>query len=134
MISHREYKELTKATPLARERAMALRESLSDPEKLLWSALKGNRIDGIAFRIQHPLGQYIADFYCHRARFVIEIDGNTHQGDRLRDDARRDAWMQSCGIELMRIPAREVFQNLNGVVQTIVDRARKRIDFIHSQT
>jgi len=131
VISHREYKQLTKATPLAHERAKALRNSLSDPEKMLWSVLKGNRINGIAFRIQHPLGQYIADFYCHRARLVIEIDGKTHQGDRLRHDARRDAWMRSCGIETLRVQASEVFDNLNGVVMTITDRAQRRIALIH---
>jgi len=134
MISHREYKERTQATAQAKARAKGLRSKLSDPERMLWDVLKGDGISGISFRIQRPIGAYIADFYCHRARLVIEIDGGTHDGDQLVHDAHRDAWMRSCGIEVLRIPAREVFQNLNGVVQTIADRARKRIDLIHNQS
>ena len=107
-----------------------LRDNLTDPEKMLWSVLKGNKVRGLAFRTQHPLGSYIADFYCHRARLVIEVDGKRHHGQRLVADAQRDAWMQSCGIEVLRVQASEVFQNLNGVVNTIADRAQRRISLI----
>jgi len=126
MLSHREYKQRIRATRLARERAVELRTELSDPEKILWARLKGNKLGGHAFRIQHALGAYIADFYCHRARLVIEVDGKVHQGEQLDHDARRDAWMQGCGIEVLRVRAIDVFNNLEGVCRSIEDRANRR--------
>lgn len=127
MLTHREYKRRVLATKLARERAAELRDRLTEPEVMLWSVLKGNRLDGHAFRTQHAIGGYIADFYCHRARLVVEIDGEQHQGERLRHDARRDEWMRSCGIEVLRVRASDVFENLEGVRRTIAARAKQRI-------
>ncbi len=95
---------------------------------MVWSLLKGNQLDGIAFRCQHPLGPYIVDFYCHAARLVIEIDGTTHQGDQLQHDHQRDAWMRARGIKVLRVPAREVLKNLAGVHATIRQRAHQRIE------
>ena len=47
-------------------------------ESLLWEKLKGNQISGIRFRRQHPIDLFIADFYCHKARLVVEVDGEIH--------------------------------------------------------
>jgi very-short-patch-repair endonuclease len=126
MLSHREYKQKIRATRLARERAIELRAQLTDPEKILWARLKGNKLGGHAFRTQHALGAYIADFYCHRARLVIEVDGKVHQDEQLEHDARRDAWMQCCGIEVLRVRAVDVFENLDGVCRSIAEHAERR--------
>ena len=130
MIDHATYRQLTKPTTLARQRAKALRDILSPPEQLLWAYLRNNQVAGLPFRSQHPLGPYIADFYCREARFVIEIDGKTHQAEQLAHDKARDEWMQSCGIHVLRIQARDVFAELNAVVQTIHGIARKRVEEI----
>ncbi len=127
MLSHREFRELTRATPRAKARAKELRDQLTPPEAMLWSLLKGNQLDGIAFRSQHPVGPYIVDFYCHRARLVIEADGSTHKGDQIHHDRNRDAWMRERGIHILRIPAREVLQNLSGVHATIRQITHQRI-------
>jgi very-short-patch-repair endonuclease len=95
---------------------------------MVWSLLKGNQLDGIAFRCQHPLGPYIVDFYCHAARLVIEVDGSTHQGDQLQHDRKRDAWMRERGVQVLRVPAREVLENLAGVHATIRQQAHQRIE------
>ncbi len=130
MLSHKEYRAMTQATPQAKSRAKELRNELTPPEAMLWSQLKGNQLSGFAFRTQHPIGPYITDFYCHRARLVIEIDGATHQGDQIIHDRVRDAWLHECGIETMRIPAREVLNNLAGVYASIGARTHKRIQEI----
>ena len=119
MLDHHAYRTLTKPTMLAKQRAKSLRDNLSPPEQLLWSTLRNNQIAQLPFRAQHPLGPYIADFYCRDARLVIEIDGKTHQADQLTHDKARDNWMKLRGIRVLRIQARDVFSDLEAVVRTI---------------
>ena len=98
-------------------RARQLRRTLSLPEVILWTALRGRRLDGWRFRRQHPLGPYILDFYCDEARLAVEIDGASHDHpDRVEHDQRRTCWLESCGVRVWRVPAREVLGNLNGVL------------------
>ena len=105
------------------ERARKLRREMSLPEVLLWQVLR-QRPGGFKFRKQHPAGAYAADFFCHEARLVIEIDGEAHQrGDRPERDARRDAWFAERRFDVMRIPAAEVLHDLEAVVLGIVARA-----------
>jgi len=132
VIDHATYRQLTKPTYLARQRAKALRDNLSPPEQLLWSYLRNNQIANLPFRSQHPLGPYIADFYCREARLVIEIDGKTHQADQLTHDYTRDEWMQSRGIRVLRVQAKEVFAELEAVVRTIRGIAVERAEEIRT--
>ena len=97
---------------------------MSPPEVILWLELRGRRLGGFKFRRQHPLGRYIADFYCDEARLVVEIDGATHR-DRMRHDAERDAWMRDQGLVVLRIPASEVSKDLNSVLRTILALAQR---------
>jgi len=81
-------------------RARELRRSMSLPEGLLWQQLR-TRLGGLKFRRQHPLGPYVADFYCPAARLVIEVDGESHRmGNRPRRDAYRDRWFGEQGMRL----------------------------------
>ena len=101
-------------------RARALRKEMSLPEVLLWQTLR-RRPGGLKFRRQHPAGRYVADFFCHEARLVGEIDGESHdRGDRPARDAQRDRWFSDLGFTVLRIPAREVLANLDGIVAWIV--------------
>jgi very-short-patch-repair endonuclease len=63
-----------KATPGILENARRLRENMTDYENLLWEKLKRKQICGLRFRRQHPIDIFIADFYCHEVRLVVEID------------------------------------------------------------
>ena len=102
------------------KRARKLRRDMSLPEVLLWRELR-KRPGGMKFRKQHPAGPYAADFFCHEARLVVEIDGDAHdRGDRPERDAARDAWFAERRFAVMRIPAREVLGNLEGVIRGIV--------------
>jgi very-short-patch-repair endonuclease len=106
--------------------AKRMRRELSLPEVLLWIALKA-RPGGFKFRKQHPSGPYVADFYCHEARVIIEIDGEAHDhGNRPQRDLARDRWFVARGLDVMRIPAREVLDDCDAVVRGIVARAAQR--------
>ena len=71
------------ASTIIFENANGLRKNMTDAEKLLWFHLKQSP-KGFKFRRQHPMGMYIADFYCHKAKLVIEIDGSVHQLDDVK--------------------------------------------------
>ena len=119
MHDPKSFRASIRPTNHAKTLAKSLRSNLSPPEKILWALLKGNKLDHFHFRTQVPLGPYIADFYCHQARLVIEIDGKEHQGERLIRDAQRDQWMNERGLEVLRVQARDVFENLDGVIGKI---------------
>jgi very-short-patch-repair endonuclease len=106
--------------------ARRLRREMSPAERLLWSALR-TRPDGFKFRKQCPQGPYSLDFACLQARLGIEVDGEAHdRAGRPERDAARDRYLEVLGFLIMRIPAREVFQNLEGVVLGITDMCRTR--------
>ncbi len=89
-------------------------------ETLLWRYLKAHHIDDLAFRRQAPIGAYIADFVCHEARLVVEIDGESHDFDsRQARDAKRDAWFASQGYAVVRFTNEQVTRSLMGVVEVI---------------
>ena len=101
-------------------RARRLRRSMTLPEGLLWQALR-TRPEGLKFRRQHPLGPFIADFYCASAKLVIEVDGSGHGlGERPARDERRDLWMRGQGLRVVRIAAVDVMRDLEAVVRMIV--------------
>ena len=111
------------------ENARRLRRILSPPEARLWSRLRARVPGAPIFRRQHPIGPYVLDFYCARARLAVEVDGIGHDlGDRPQRDLRRDAWLQAQGLSVMRIPASEVIRAVDDVVDAIVRAAMARIE------
>lgn len=109
----------------ARDRARVLRQDSSPPEDKLWKRLRANRLGGLKFRRQHPIGPYTADFYCAEAVLVVEIDGRRH--DRAHDE-KRDAYMSTLGVEVLRVSVSEFESNTDGVLSTLLRRARERIE------
>ena len=76
---------------------------------------------GLKFRRQHPLGWYIADFYCPAAKPVVEVDGESHNmGTNPNHDLRRDRWLREQGLRVLRFPATDVMKDLDSVVTAIV--------------
>ena len=119
--------KLPARTNAAVTRAKAMRCTMSPSETALWAVLK-ERPGGFKFRRQHPAGDYVLDFFCPAAGLAIEVDGEAHdRGNRPERDMRRDAFLRECGVETLRIPAREVFANLDSVVSMIVERVRERV-------
>lgn len=96
---------------------------MSPAELRLWLALR-TRPEGLKFRPQHPSGPYTADFYCHSARLIIEVDGQAHDyGDRPERDAAHDRWFEARGLRVLRIPAQLVFRDLDSAVRGILAAA-----------
>jgi very-short-patch-repair endonuclease len=76
------------------------------------------------FRRQHPIGPYVLDFYCAKARLAIELDGAGHDtGDRPQRDLRRTVWLEVRGITVMRIAANDLTRRLDEVADAIVRMA-----------
>jgi very-short-patch-repair endonuclease len=87
--------------------ARALRREMSRQERVLWKALRGNALDGLHFRRQHIICGYIVDFYCHRARLAIEVDGPIHDRNPEEDELR-DRFLSQQGISVLHIPAKAI--------------------------
>jgi len=118
------YNQAMRSSSHTHRRAKALRADMSLPEALLWSRLKLTRGEAPRFRRQHPIGPYIADFFCASAKLVIEVDGAHHtDATRIERDERRDAYLRSQGYEVLRIPAGDVLRDVDDVVQGIVQAA-----------
>ena len=106
------------ATDKAYKKARRLRRELSLPEKLLWVRLRGAQV---RFRRQHPIGPYVIDFYCPAAGLAIEVDGFAHEtGDRPQRDEARTEWLLKQGVEVLRIPAKEVLADPDEVADALV--------------
>jgi len=107
-----------------RQRARAMRNNPTEPEKRLWHALKGKQLEGFKFRRQQAIGGRIVDFWCPRTGIAIEVDGETH--DRARDLARDEVLHDRTGIVVLRFTNEDVMNNLAGVLLRILDVARER--------
>jgi very-short-patch-repair endonuclease len=103
-----------------RNRAKSFRRAMTRAETLLWRYLKAHHIDDLGFRRQVPMRGYVADFACHSARLIVELDGESHDFEsRQGGDARRDAWFRSEGYTVLRFTNEDVLTNLEGVVAAI---------------
>jgi very-short-patch-repair endonuclease len=106
------------------KRARALRKKMSLPEVLLWRELRRSP-GGFKFRRQCPQDCYILDFACLETRTAVEVDGEGHSfGDQPEWNARRDFRLQELGFTMFRIPARDVLQGLEGVLNAVVEKCR----------
>jgi very-short-patch-repair endonuclease len=94
-----------------------LRKRSTDAEKLLWKHLRSKQLEGLKFRRQQPLGNYIVDFVCFEKQIVIEVDGGQHAEERI--DKERDRWLNREGFKVLRFWNNEVLQNSKGVLEVI---------------
>jgi len=92
----------------------------------LWGWLRGRGLGGLKFRRQHPIGPFVADFYCAAATLVVEVDGDTH-GERVAYDARRTEWLLQQGYEVIRVSNDDVYQRLDVVLEMIRAACERRI-------
>jgi very-short-patch-repair endonuclease len=123
-----EKKEPTwKVSTKLRSNARALRKNSTDAERILWSELRDHRLNGASFRRQVPIGSYIADFICHAAKLVIELDGGQHFSDRSEAaDAARSAVIEAKGFQVLRFSNYDVMTNRAGVLETIATAVAER--------
>ena len=106
-----------------RANAKRMRRAPSSTERSLWRLLRDRRLEHLKFRRQVPIGRYVADFVCLRHRLIVEADGPLHNE---RHDAERDAWLQSQGFRVLRVPNDAVARTPERVLEVIVATARWR--------
>jgi len=103
--------------------ARRFRKQMSRAEARMWDYLRTLKADGFHFRRQVQLGPYYADFACHHAMLVIEIDGDTHYTpDGIEHDVRRDAYLFRRGFHVIRYTNTDVLQNMDGVATHLLSR------------
>lgn len=101
-----------------------LRRNSTDAEKLLWSKLRNRQLDGLKFRRQSPIDQYIVDFLSESAKVIVELDGGQH-AMQTEADAERSRVLESMGYIVMRFWNNEVIGNIDGVLLEIHDTIRR---------
>ena len=101
-------------------RAREMRKEMPVAEASLWNRLRGDQL-GVRFRRQHRVGSYIADFFAHAVKLVVEVDGDSH-AERQEYDEKRTHWMNEQGLTVIRFTNEDVLKNLDAVVQSIADR------------
>jgi very-short-patch-repair endonuclease len=113
------FQESSLSIDLARQ----LRKNMPIPEAKLWSALRSLRPQGHHFRRQVEIGRrYYVDFCCHASGLIIEVDGDTHfVGNAPERDQARDAFLNSEGYRVLRVPNGEVMRNLDGVMILVLE-------------
>jgi very-short-patch-repair endonuclease len=116
-----------KVSSKLRSNARALRKNSTDVERVLWSELRDHRLNGASFRRQVPIKNFIADFVCHAAKLVIELDGGQHFSDQdERADAARSAVIEAQGFKVLRFSNLDVMANRAGVLETIAAALAER--------
>jgi very-short-patch-repair endonuclease len=109
------------------EKAKSLRNNMTNSELKLWEKLKGKQMLGLRFRPQHPIDIFIADFYCHPIKLVIEIDGGIHKTTEQKEyDIGRTAELNYWGIEVIRFTNEEIENKINQVIKEIEQTCIKR--------
>jgi very-short-patch-repair endonuclease len=99
-----------------------LRENMTDAERRLWAKIRMKQLKGYQFYRQKPVGDYIVDFFCPRAKLVIEVDGSQHfAGEMTEDDRIRDEYMSSFGLRVLRFTNTDILTHIDGVVESILE-------------
>jgi very-short-patch-repair endonuclease len=102
------------------ERSRELRRAMTKAERILWEQLRGSRLNGLKFRRQQIIDGFIADFYCHTAGLVVEVDGAVHRA-QTEYDARRDRVMMARGLRVLRLSNDEVEKDLASALDRIAE-------------
>ena len=102
---------------------------MTDSERVLWSRLRSKQILGLQFYRQKPIGGYIVDFYAPKAKLVIEIDGSQHmEAKHFEKDKKRDEYLNSVGIKVLRFNSREVIKETDAVIEEIFETISKHLE------
>ncbi|HUS01980.1 MAG TPA: endonuclease domain-containing protein [Chitinophagaceae bacterium] len=119
------------ASKIIFENAKELRKNMTHAESILWAHLK-TKPNGLKFRRQHPLGIYIADFYCHKLKLVIELDGKIHDNEEvILNDEIRQKLMEKDGLTVIRFKNNEI---LNDITKVVIALEQKCNALVFEQT
>lgn len=114
------------ANPKLYEYGRMLRKETTEAEQKLWEHIRGKKLNGLKFRRQHPLHNYIADFYCHEKKLVIEIDGAVHTTkDNAEYDKGRTYELKELDVTVIRFWNDEVMNDIEAVLKKIIEKAER---------
>jgi len=106
--------------------AKFLRLNQTDAENLLWDRLRNRKLSGIKFRRQHPISNFVADFYCADKKLIVELDGSVHNSDeRQKYDKIRTISLKDSEITVIRFKNQEVEKNIDKVLGEILNAIEK---------
>jgi very-short-patch-repair endonuclease len=105
---------------IMKQRRKSLRHSMPKAEVILWTYLSRRQMHGYKFRRQYSVDQYVLDFYCPRLKLAVEVDGESHFKTGAKEyDKIRQEYIETFGIQFLRVTNDNVCHNIEGVVQTI---------------
>jgi very-short-patch-repair endonuclease len=108
-------------TVKTKRRRKALRKSMPKAEVMLWRHLKAKQLQGFKFRRQQSIGNYIVDFYCPKARLVIEVDGETHLYVKRKErDLALHHFLVERNINIIHFLNTDIYNNIQGVIERII--------------
>lgn len=103
-----------------------MRNKRTPAEATLWKAIQKSQLDGRKFRRQHSVGNFILDFYCPSEKLAVELDGQEHfTSNGSEKDRVRDEYLKKLNIKVLRLENKEVFDNLEGVLEEIKQNFNK---------
>jgi very-short-patch-repair endonuclease len=106
-------------TPAKLARARAFRRNMTPAERALWNRVRNNQL-GVHFRRQQVIFGFIVDFYCDRARLVVEVDGGIHNDPEVAaHDAHRSEVLKSAGLRILRVSNEDVLEAMTSVLDRI---------------
>ena len=101
--------------------AIELRRKQTEAERVLWKRLRNAQLNGVKFRRQEPIGNYIVDFVSFDKGLIIEIDGGQHNNEStIEADTRRTRWLEDKGFHVIRFWNNDVILNTDGVLTVIL--------------
>lgn len=115
-------------TKNALENSKNLRKKMTKEKMILWGILKNHQLNNLKFRRQQPIEKYIVDFVCFEKKLIVELDGSGHnEQERLIYDSNRYEFLKGLGYKVLRFWNNEIYANLDGVVEKILESANATI-------
>ena len=94
---------------------------MTEAEIFLWSKIKGKQLNGLKFRRQCGINNYVVDFYCPELKLAIEIDGDVHgYYSQIVSDKQRQRAIEDLGIKVLRYTNNDIIRNIDSVLQDII--------------
>ena len=110
------------ATERIFKNAKVLRRKQTRAEERLWKILRSHKLDGLKFRRQHPINRFIADFYCHELKLIIEVDGSIHLLEEIKEyDNMREEKLKSLGLTVIRFTNEQVFTEPEVILNCVLE-------------
>jgi very-short-patch-repair endonuclease len=107
-----------RSNPKTMHRAGELRKEPTPAERKLWSYLRGNKLNGVNFRSQHAIGNYISDFVSIKQKLIIELDGSQHLKQE-NYDSERTRYFESLGYKVIRFWNNQIMNDIDGVIRAL---------------